>query len=140
MGLVTEKELTMVLPSHEWLPDADRHLEAVRCIDCHTRMTDSVLVAHEVMGADSAVNTCADCHSQNSILMGTLYKYAAKESRDQYGFVNGVIFSNDSYVIGANRSKFISLTGMIVISLVLVIAGVHTVFRIIIKPVKRYYE
>lgn len=140
MGLVTEKELTMVLPRHEWLPDADRHLAAVRCIDCHTRMTDSVLVAHEVMSADSAVNTCADCHSQNSILMGTLYKYAARESRDQQGFINGVIFSNDSYVIGANRSKFISLTGMIIIAIVLVIAGVHTVFRIIITPVKRYYE
>ena len=68
------------------------------------------------------------------------YKYASKESRDQYGFVNGVIFSNDSYVIGANRSKFISLTGMIIIALVLAIAGVHTVFRIIIKPVKRFYE
>ncbi len=140
MGLVTEKELTMVLPRHEWLPDTDRHLAAVRCIDCHTRMTDSVLVAHEVMSADSAVNTCADCHSQNSILMGTLYKYASRESRDQKGFVNGVIFNNDSYVIGANRSKFISLSGMIVIGLVLLIAGVHTVIRIIIKPVKRYYE
>jgi len=92
------------------------------------------------MSADSAVNECADCHSQNSILMGTLYKYATKESRDQKGFVNGVIFSNDSYVIGANRSKFISLTGIIVIALVLVIAGVHTVVRIIIKPVKKYYE
>jgi hypothetical protein len=97
----------MVLPRHEWLPDPDRHLAAVRCIDCHTRMTDSVLVAHEVMAADSAVNSCVDCHSQNSILMGTLYKYASKESRDQEGFINGVIFSNDSYVIGANRSKFI---------------------------------
>jgi hypothetical protein len=72
--------------------------------------------------------------------MGTLYKYVSMESRDQKGFVNGVIFSNDSYVIGANRSKFISLTGTIIIALVLVFAGVHTVFRVIIKPVKRYYE
>jgi hypothetical protein len=140
MGLVTEKELTMVLPRHEWLPDVDRHLAAVRCIDCHTRMTDSVLVAHEVMPADSAVNTCADCHSQNSILIGTLYKYASKESRDQKGFVNGVIFNNDSYVIGANRSKFISLAGMIMIGAVRLFAGIHTIIRIIIKPVKKYYE
>jgi len=140
MGLVTEKELTMVLPRHDWLPNVDRHLAAVRCIDCHTRMTDSVLVAHEVMSADSAVNTCADCHSQNSILMGTLYKYASKESRDQYGFANGVIFNNDSYVIGANHSKFIALAGIIIIALTLAFAAVHTIVRIIIKPIKKYYE
>ncbi|HUW93757.1 MAG TPA: cytochrome c3 family protein [Bacteroidales bacterium] len=140
MGLVTEKELTMVLPRHEWLPNVDRHLAAVRCIDCHTRMTDNVLVAHEVMPADSAVNTCADCHSQNTILMGTLYKYASKESRDQKGFVNGVIFRNDSYVIGANRSKFISMAGLLIIAAVLAFALVHTIFRIIIRPIKKYYE
>jgi len=94
MGLVSEKELGLVLPKHEWLPDVDRHLEAVRCIDCHTRMNDSVLVAHEIIPADSAVKSCTDCHSKNSILMGTLYKYASKEDRDEKGFINGVILRN----------------------------------------------
>ena len=78
MGLINDENVSIVLPKHEWLPDVDRHMEAVRCIDCHTRMNDSVLVAHEVMPADSAVRGCAECHSQNSILMGTLYKYAAQ--------------------------------------------------------------
>lgn len=140
IGLITEKDLGSLLPKHEWLPDADRHLAAVRCIDCHTRMNDSVLVAHEIIPADSAVRGCADCHSKNSILMGTLYKYASKETRDQKGFVNGVIFRNDSYVIGANRSKFISITGILIIGMTLAFALVHVVFRIIIKPVKRYNE
>jgi Zn finger protein HypA/HybF involved in hydrogenase expression len=134
MGLINDENVEFVLPKHEWLPDVDRHLEAVRCIDCHTRMTDSVLVAHEVMPADSAVRGCADCHSQNSILMGTLYKYAAMESRDEKGFVNGVILRNDSYVIGANRSKFISFTGLLLIGMTLAIALLHTFFRIITKP------
>jgi NAD-dependent SIR2 family protein deacetylase len=140
MGMISEKGLEKVLPKHEWLPNVNRHLEAVRCLDCHTRMTDSVLVAHEIMPADSAVKRCADCHNKNSILMGTLYKYTSKESRDQKGFVNGVIFNNDSYVIGANKSKFISLTGMLLIGMTLAIALVHTIFRMIIKPIKRYYE
>ncbi len=134
MGLINDDNAGIVLPKHEWLPDVDRHLEAVRCIDCHTRMSDSVLVAHEVMPADSAVRGCADCHSQNSILMGTLYKYASLESRDEKGFVNGVILRNDSYVIGANRSKFISVTGLLIIGMTLAIALMHTIFRIVIKP------
>ncbi len=140
MGMISEEGLEKVLPKHEWLPDVDRHLEAVRCIDCHTRMSDSILIAHEVMPADSAVKSCTDCHNQNSILMGTLYKYASKESRYEKGFVNGVMLKNDSYVIGANHSKFISLAGMLIIGMTLAIALVHTVFRIIIKPVKKFYE
>ena len=140
MGMISEKGLEKVLPKHEWLPNVERHLEAVRCLDCHTRMSDSVLIAHEVMPADSAVKTCTDCHNKNSILMGTLYKYSSKENRDEKGFVNGVMLKNDSYVIGANRSKFISLTGILIIGMTLVIGLIHTIFRIIIKPVKRYHE
>lgn len=134
MGLINDENVKFVLPKHEWLPDVDRHLEAVRCIDCHTRMNDSVLVAHEVMPADSAVSGCADCHSQNSILMGTLYKYAAMESRDEKGFVNGVMLRNDSYVIGANRSKFISFAGLLLIGMTLAAALLHIFVRIIMKP------
>lgn len=140
MGLITDENVETVLPKHEWLPDVERHLEAVRCIDCHTRMNDSVLVAHEVMPADSAVRGCADCHSQNSILMGTLYKYAAKERRDEKGFVNGVMLRNDSYVIGANRSKLITFTGVLILGITLVIALVHTIFRIVIKPKEQFHE
>lgn len=140
MGLITDENVEIVLPKHEWLPDVERHLEAVRCIDCHTRMNDSVLVAHEVMPADSAVRGCTDCHSQNSILMGTLYKYAAKESRDEKGFVNGVMLRNDSYVIGANRSKLISFAGLLIIGMTLAFALVHTIFRIVIKPKEQVHE
>lgn len=140
MGLINDDNVSIVLPKHEWLPDVDRHMEAVRCIDCHTRMTDSVLVAHEVMPADSAVRGCTDCHSQNSILMGTLYKYAARESRDEKGFINGVILRNESYVIGANRSKFISFTGLFLIGMTIAVSMVHTVFRIIIKRKGEVHE
>lgn len=140
MGLINDDNVSIVLPKHEWLPDVDRHMEAVRCIDCHTRMTDSVLVAHEVMPADSAVRGCTDCHSQNSILMGTLYKYAARESRDEKGFINGVILRNESYVIGANRSKFISFTGLFLIGMTIAVSMVHTIFRIIIKRKGEVHE
>jgi len=50
------------------------------------------------------------------------------------------MLKNDSYVIGANHSRFIALTGTIIIGMTLVIGLIHTLFRIIIKPVKRYYE
>ena len=72
--------------------------------------------------------------------MGTLYKYAAKESRDEKGFINGVMLRNDSYVIGANRSKFISFTGLLLIGMTLAVALVHTLFRIVTKPKQRAHE
>ncbi len=137
MGLINDENVSIVLPRHEWLPDVDRHMEAVRCIDCHTRGTDSLFVAHEVMPADSAVRECAECHSKNSILVGTLYRYAAMESRDEKGFINGVMLRNESYVIGANRSKFISFTGLLAIGMTIAAALTHAFFRIIIKPKKK---
>ena len=33
MGMISEKGLEKVLPKHEWLPNVERHLEAVRCLD-----------------------------------------------------------------------------------------------------------
>ncbi len=140
MGLINDENINIILPKHEWLPDADRHMEAVRCIDCHTRHNDSIFIAHEVMPADSAVRGCTECHSQNSILVGTLYKYASMENRDEKGFINGVMLRNESYIIGANRSKFISFTGLLLIGMTIAAALTHAFFRIIIKPKKEIHE
>ncbi len=131
--LLSPKELGNVIPQHDWLPNQSLHFKAVRCIECHAEANDSILVAHHIQPADSAVRKCVECHSSNSILMGTLYKHRAQETREQQGFINGVIISNDAYVIGANRSRLLNVASLVLFGLVLGAIAVHTLLRIIIR-------
>lgn len=130
--LLTNRDEIDILDTHEWLPNQKAHFSSVRCIECHTAISDSILVAHDVQPKDMAVKKCAECHSKNSILMASLFKYQAKESRTNLGFINGVIL-NDAYVIGANRNAFLSFVGILLFLLVLGGISIHIIARIILK-------
>jgi hypothetical protein len=75
-----------------------------------------------------AVKLCNECHSQNSILMASLYKFESKEQR-RNGFFNGIIL-NESYVIGANRNEYLNLISVIILIGVIGVIGIHIAFRI----------
>jgi len=130
--ILSEKEEVKVIDSHEWLPNQASHFSSVRCIECHTRINDTILVAHHIVPKEEAVRKCSECHSQNSILMASLYKFQSKESRKD-GFLNGIIM-NESYVIGANRNKYLNILSAVIFAITLVVVGIHIVFRIIKKP------
>ena len=129
--LLTEREEINILKTHEWLPNQAIHFKNVRCIECHTKINDSILVAHLIKPNEEAVRLCNECHSQNSILMATLYKFQSKEQRKS-GFFNGIIL-NESYVIGANRNEYLNIISLIIFVVMLLIIGVHIAFRIIKK-------
>ena len=131
-NLLTDRQEIDIMETHDWLPNQTAHFATVRCIECHTAISDSVLVAHQVQTSDLAVKNCAECHSKNSILMASLFKHEAKEARNRLGFVNGVIL-NEAYVIGANRNQFLSTLTVILFLLTLVGIGGHIVARIIFK-------
>jgi predicted CXXCH cytochrome family protein len=128
--LLTERENINILKSHEWLPNQELHFKSVRCIECHTQLSDSLLVSHVVMPKDSAIRDCASCHSANSHLMASLYKYKSMQSRKSAGFLNAVII-NDSYVIGANRNQYLNLISVIIFGLVILGIVIHSIFRTI---------
>jgi hypothetical protein len=130
--LLTDREEINILETHDWLPNQAAHFASVRCIECHTSLSDSTLVAHHVQPMDLAVKKCSECHSKNSILMASLYKHEVKESRRKYGFINGVIL-NEAYVIGANRNEVLSFAGILLFFMVLGGISVHIVARIIFK-------
>ncbi len=129
-GLLSTRELGNVVPEHEWLPNQSLHFKSVRCIECHSQLNDSLLIAHNVMPSDSAVRNCVECHTGNSILMGSLYKFQSKENRSEYGFRNGTIIKNNSYVIGANRSRLLNIGSIGIFGLTLLVMGIHVIFRI----------
>jgi hypothetical protein len=126
--LLTEREEINILQKHEWLPNQESHFKNVRCIECHSEINDTILVSHLINPIEKAVKRCNECHSQNSMLMSTLYKFQSKEQRND-GFFNGIIL-NQSYVIGANRNEYLNILSIIIFAFVILIMGVHIYFRL----------
>jgi len=126
--LLTEREEINILQKHEWLPNQASHFASVRCIECHTRINDSILVSHLIMPKEEAVRRCNECHSSNSLLMASLYKFQSREQRRD-GFLNGIIL-NESYVIGANRNVYLNNISIAIFAIVILIIIIHMVFRI----------
>lgn len=131
--LLTERDEINIVESHSWLPNQVAHFRSVRCIECHTQISDSILIAHKLLPKSQAVQRCAECHSSNSRLMHTLYKFQSREKR-KVGFVNGVIISN-SFVIGANPNVWLNRISVLVFVFTLLIVLVHIYFRV--KNVKK---
>jgi predicted CXXCH cytochrome family protein len=129
--LLSEHEEIKILEKHEWLPNQPLHFKNVRCIECHSETNNDILVSHLINPVEKAVRKCNECHSQNSILMTSLYKYKSKEQRRD-GFFNGIIL-NESFVIGANRNEYMNIISITIFAIVILIIGVHIFFRAIRK-------
>lgn len=125
--LLTDKKEINIIKRHDWLPNQSLHFSSVRCIECHTQLSDSILVAHLIKPKQEAVNKCNECHSRNSLLMASLYKFKSREQR-QDGFFNGIIL-NESYVIGANRNQYLNILSLAIFAFVLGIIAIHIIFR-----------
>jgi predicted CXXCH cytochrome family protein len=126
--LLTDRKEINLIQKHEWLPNQATHFANVRCIECHTKLNDSIPVSHQIRPKAEAVKRCNECHSQNSILMASLYKFESKEQRKD-GFFNGIIL-NESYVIGANRNEYLNLVSLLIFVGVLGVIAIHIIFRI----------
>ncbi len=111
--------------SHDWLPNRNRHWESVRCIDCHTPLSDNGRpVSHEILSAaDSHVN-CVNCHSQGQGLLRRLYQYRSREAIEQRGFFASAVY-NDAYIVGMSRNPLIDRLALIVIGLTVLGLAAH---------------
>lgn len=134
MFLLTDSNRESLSVKHDWLPNQQLHFRQVRCIECHTAMHDSLLVAHLVTPATNAVKQCKECHSRNSMLLSSWYRFQTIENRNRNGFVNGLLL-NEAYVIGASRNEILNLISIIVLGLTLGGIGLHALLRI--KNAKR---
>jgi hypothetical protein len=126
--LLSDKAEIDIIQKHEWLPNQASHFANVRCIECHTAINNNIPVSHLIKPKAEAVRLCNECHSKNSILMASLYKFESKAQRRD-GFVNGIIL-NSSYVIGANRNEYLNLISLIILFGVIGVIVVHILFRI----------
>ena len=126
--LLSDKEEVNIMKKHDWLPDLAAHFRSVRCIECHSEVNDSILVSHQIMPKEDAVRRCNECHSKNSLLMSSLYKFQY-QGKSRAGFLNGIIL-NQSYVIGANRNEYLEWISFVIFIIVLIVIGIHIFIRI----------
>jgi len=129
-AVLIERQLTHMLSKHEWLPNQSLHFRKIRCIDCHAAVHEDLLVAHHVLPASESVRNCVECHSTNSILMGSLYKHKTVERRNRFGFFNAEI-TTDAYIIGANRNFYFNVASAVVFGLVIIGIAIHAILRYI---------
>jgi hypothetical protein len=114
---------------HEWLPNQELHFKNVRCLECHTRVVDSLAVSHNILPKEKALKNCIECHSKNSMLVASLYKYKNLQSRSEEGKLNTII-SNKSYVIGAYQNVWLNYTSIVIFLLALAGISIHLIIRI----------
>lgn len=130
--LVSGRENPEIVQIHEWLPNQQLHFENVRCIECHTEIQEGLMVSHNIVPKEQAVRKCAECHSTNSRLKASLYKYQNLQQRAEDGSIKTII-ANQSYVIGTHQVPFLKTLSYIIFFLTLAAVGVHLIFRILKK-------
>lgn len=130
--LLTTLENPNILDKHGWLPNETLHFKHVRCIECHTEISDTLLVAHKILPKEKAVRRCVECHSKNSRLLLSLYKMQFTDQRSLTGFSNAEIL-DEAYIIGANRNYYLNRLSLILFGFVLIFIVVHATLRITIK-------
>ena len=130
--LVAGHENPELVQVHDWLPNQELHFSHVRCIECHTQVTDSLMVSHNVLSKDQALRNCVECHSANSHLKASLYKYQNLQKRAENGTINTVL-ANESYVIGTHQIPLLKTLSYIIFLLTVAGFVVHGIFRIIKK-------
>jgi hypothetical protein len=117
---------------HDWLPNQELHFKHVRCIECHTEVVDSLMVSHNIMSKDKALKKCVECHSADSRLKASLYKYENLQKRTESGSIIKVL-SNTSYTIGSHQSPILKLLSILIFLSTLTGIIIHSIFRIFKK-------
>ncbi|WCE32093.1 cytochrome b/b6 domain-containing protein [Vibrio sp. SCSIO 43137] len=153
---LTDKKLLDQEMGHWFLPEKNKHFEAVRCVDCHSAGEGTQI--HTITSAEDAVSDCKLCHNDDSALTSTLYKYSnetkafsmldkgifddselikknaqfieqrSDKADSPYGFINQKLL-NGRYLIGATRIGWMdSLLGVALLA-ILALLGLHLRMR-----------
>ncbi|HAQ19543.1 MAG TPA: hypothetical protein DCR40_09975 [Prolixibacteraceae bacterium] len=130
--LVSGHENPKLVEVHDWLPNQELHFRHVRCVECHTEVIDSLMVSHNILGKDHAVKKCVECHTANSRLKASLYKYENLQKRSEKGGIH-IVLSNSSYMIGTHQSPLLKLLSFLIFFAVLSGIIIHLLFRIFKK-------
>ena len=127
--LLTDKKKPNILQKHEWLPNQASHFTNVRCIECHAKNEDTLVVAHHIMPKKMAVRKCESCHSKNSILYASLYKHQVSENIQKEGLIRGLLMG-DATTIGPDKSNTLNILSIIIFGFTFLAIIIHAALRI----------
>jgi len=130
--MVAGHENPKLVQIHDWLPNQALHFQHVRCIECHTEVVDSLMVSHNILSKDKAVQKCVECHNADSRLKASLYKYTNLQNRTDGSSVKSIL-SNESYVIGSQQFPLLKILSFIIFFLAVAVMAVHLFFRFLKK-------
>ncbi|MFD2111575.1 ammonia-forming cytochrome c nitrite reductase subunit c552 [Thiorhodococcus fuscus] len=110
---------------HTWLPNREKHQESVRCLDCHTPVSeDGQTVSHQILAGKDSNRDCVNCHSKKPQLLNRLYQYRSETDLANQGWVSKAVF-NEAYVVGMSRSPLIDRLALAIIGITLLVLGAH---------------
>jgi NAD-dependent SIR2 family protein deacetylase len=121
-----------LLAKHQWLPDPVKHFKSARCIECHTEIREDMLVAHNIRPKEEAIKTCAACHSADSRLKHTLYKYQLQQQREEKGVFSSIV-SGTVLAVGTNPSPILNLISLLFFAMAIGGIIIHSLIRILKK-------
>lgn len=130
--LISDKTTPKLVEVHNWLPNQSLHFAKVRCIECHTEMKDSLLISHNVLPKGQATRNCVECHSSDSKLVASLYKYQNLGARSEDGNINNIL-SNQYYMIGSYKNKTLNIIFLLILAGTLAGIASHIACRIFRK-------
>src|SRR4030042_958864 len=88
---------------HKWLPHQSTHFKSVRCIDCHTKANENLLVPHYVMPEEAALRDCRKCHTEDVEEMASLLMIKTDNTNDRD--LNSDFIFNGLSLIGPKRKS-----------------------------------
>jgi len=127
--LMSGRENPQIRQIHDWLPNQELHFQNVRCIECHTEVQEGLMVSHNIQGKDKAVRKCVECHSANSRLKASLYKYQNLKERSEKGALSAIVSNDESYVIGTHQIPALKIISYIIFFAALAGIVIHGFFR-----------
>lgn len=116
--------------SHDWLPKRDQHWSSVRCVACHTPVSDdaSKRISHQILAAEDSNRACVSCHSKDASLLNSLYAYRSEEELARQGLFSKALF-NDAYIIGMSRNPTLDRISLAILALTLLVLTGHGLLR-----------
>lgn len=164
---LTDKKLLDQKMAHWFLPEKNKHFAAVRCVDCHSAGNGAQV--HTITPVEDAVDDCQVCHSEDSAITSSLYKYSNEQKAfsmlnkgifddaellqknaklitqhngnpdSPYGFINQKLL-DDGYLIGATPIKWIDSLFGLVLAVTLLLLAFHGMLRLLGKREKVVLE
>ncbi len=110
--------------THDWFPNAARHLARVKCVGCHSPAGPGA--GHDILPTADSLTTCEDCHSRSDPRYLGSYSVSNGAARDGESRATAL---DNVYVIGSTRSVLLDRASQIGFAFFLLLVLGHGVRR-----------